>query len=607
MIAFFLLALGIVACTLPTMECPDDVVCEDYGYPNITLCFNDGNTYEVPYNYLPCYFGCLEIQPLYPGECGCPNDCSAAIGGGYCEPSPTPTIFPSASSPSQCVCNAGFGGQDCSVMTECHFHGEPVDGQCVCDDGWGGASCDVPLQTVPMLPEVALSGAAADVFPNDDYGDDHPVFNRSRVATLNVTIDPDDFLTLMEPANFQDDTYYVADVTYTNGLVSFAAPLSGFRLHGFSSRKNAKKNFSIKFDKFVDDQVFYDIPKINMCSGADDPTFVRSRLSTDMYRSLGLATPRSAYAELYVNGIYFGAYYALEAVGKEFYTSRFDNHKGNAYKCRSGASMNYLGDDPDLYRYDMSGEFMGQEWQHYELLSDDDADRDPYADLAAAFGAMNQTIVSDGADTDDFEDTFNTDAFVRALIAEITTCQVDGYGYNGNNFRMYHNKDTGRLEFIAYDFDVSLGNAINFREQDIWGFDWDRFDIYAWGLPHFSQSSITQGTRSGYIALYESDAFVGAFADYFADFLDSGYNIHSGDIEAVVAASQAMAYVLLAKDQFHPLIWGFTMDEFASNLEQPLVRTVTDPATGEEGAQCYIRYGLLPFIETRWMSAHEQL
>ena len=63
-----------------------------------------------------------------------------------------------------------------------------------------------------------------------------------------------------------------------------------------------------------------------------------------------MASPisRSSYATLYMNNVFYGLYYVIENVDKEFLTSRFGDKKGALYKCNG--NLGYMGSNPALYK-----------------------------------------------------------------------------------------------------------------------------------------------------------------------------------------------------------------------------------------------------------------
>lgn len=69
---------------------------------------------------------------------------------------------------------------------------------CHCDLDYTGADCSVPVHGLAPLPY----GNIFDYVPyvDDEYGDNHPVFNLSTLFRLRVSLDPADLAYLLDPA-----------------------------------------------------------------------------------------------------------------------------------------------------------------------------------------------------------------------------------------------------------------------------------------------------------------------------------------------------------------------------------------------------------------------
>ena len=79
----------------------------------------------------------------------------------------------------------------------------------------------------------------------DDYGDDHPVFNESGllfknkglelfsvIAQLRITMSDDDLLFILNPDNFQNDTWMRSDMWFYNGNIKDKLTDVGIRVSG---------------------------------------------------------------------------------------------------------------------------------------------------------------------------------------------------------------------------------------------------------------------------------------------------------------------------------------------------------------------------------------
>src|SRR5688572_23446765 len=71
---------------------------------------------------------------------------------------------------------------------------------------------------------------------------------------------------------------------------------------------------------------------------------------------------------------------------------------------------------------------------------------------------------------------FNVDMFLRTLVMEVATGNWGGT-WNGNNYYLYLNPDTGKFEYFRHDLDLSFGM---FNGNKFSG-DWTTKNVYTWG------------------------------------------------------------------------------------------------------------------------------
>ncbi len=83
--------------------------------------------------------------------------------------------------------------------------------------------------------------------------------------------------------------------------------------------------------------------------------------------------------------------------------------------------------------------------------------------------SQNTTLVCE------MDEVFNTYDYLKVIAADILMGNWDGYIYNQNNFYLYHNTSTDKIEYIPYDLDNTLG--IDWIDRD-WGtrnmYDWQQ-------------------------------------------------------------------------------------------------------------------------------------
>jgi hypothetical protein len=74
-------------------------------------------------------------------------------------------------------------------------------------------------------------------------------------------------------------------------------------------------------------------------------------LNEDFLESMVSPFQRSSFTKLFINDVYYGLYWMHEDMDKEFIRSRYENHKGNLYKCATGlAGLGYIDNNTETYK-----------------------------------------------------------------------------------------------------------------------------------------------------------------------------------------------------------------------------------------------------------------
>ncbi len=204
------------------------------GYP-VTMCGTDYLTHYTHTDNLGasgCYMCSCLTMTYYEGICGCPNDCFSDFGLGHCSDDGT------------CSCNSSWGGKDCSLPmygNVCGLHGKiimPNDKSsafpfeyCQCDDGWTGIDCSSPIFRGKSLPWGNVFDG--DYYTSEDkYGDDHPVWNISTLATIRLEMNESDYVNLLQPWNLYNQTYAKVNVYFDNGYTHETILDAGIHIKG---------------------------------------------------------------------------------------------------------------------------------------------------------------------------------------------------------------------------------------------------------------------------------------------------------------------------------------------------------------------------------------
>lgn len=408
---------------------------------------------------------------------------------------------------------------------------------------------------------LTLNSKAQTLFP-----DNGPLYVDTLVPKINILINPDTLEWLYRQENLQSDTEFHAVFIFDNGTILDTVDPVGFRLRGNTSRNSQKKSFKVSFNTFTKGGKYFGVEKLNLNGEHNDPSVIRSKIGWDLLRQSEIPAPRSNHVEVYINGNYYGLYISVEHIDEEFIKSRFTYNDGNLYKCLWPANLNYLGNNPDLYKLETGDRRV------YELKINKDAD--DYSDLANFIDILNN------ANDEDLicklDKVFNVYDYMKIIAMDILTGNWDGYIYNQNNFYLYHNTSTGKFEFIPYDLDNTFG--IDWFDRD-----WSTRNIYDW-----------QKHGDNYRPLYERLMNLKEFRDQYTFYSKQlNENINFDSLKNAISARRDMIFPYITGDPYFPKDYGYTPNDFLTSYDQAI------------GG--HVKAGLFPFIQTRITSSLNQL
>lgn len=396
------------------------------------------------------------------------------------------------------------------------------------------------------------------------FPDKGPLFIDSVVPRVDITINPDTLDWIY--ANPWSNIEFHADFVFDNGSVRDSIQNVGFRLRGNTSRASKKKSFKVSFNTFTSGGKYYGVEKMNLNGEHNDPSIMRSKIMWDILRDWGIPAPRANHVQVYINKSYYGLYLNVEHIDEEFVESRFGNKDGNLYKCTYPVDLNYLGSDPNLYKFESGGE------RAYDLVTNKDTD--DYSDLADFITVINQT--SDENLVCELNELFNTYDYLKVIAVDIFCGNWDGHIFNKNNFYLYHNTATDKMEYIPYDVDNTFG-------IDWFGLDWARRDIYNWEKDGSQRPLYTQ--------LLNNQELRNQFTYYAGKLINNTIDVDAliKDIEA----RKIMIAQYVVSDPYYPLDYGYSFNDFMNSFTQTI------------GA--HVKYGIYPYLNTRAASMNEQL
>jgi hypothetical protein len=201
----------------------------------------------------------------------------------------------------------------------------------------------------------------------------------------------------------------------------------------------------LAFDYADDNARFHGLRKLNLHTMGRDFSLMRERLGYAMYREMGVASPRTTYVRLLINGELEGLYLAVEEIDGRFTRSRFsEGGEGNLYK-----EVWPWYDNPAIYRAALQSN------------KGDTTNVDKMLALAKTLKTEPERAL----------EWIDRDYTVRYIAVDRLLLNDDGVfhfycfpqgnnpGPLGNhNYFWYESGSGGRMWLVPWDLDVSLAN-----------------------------------------------------------------------------------------------------------------------------------------------------
>jgi hypothetical protein len=228
----------------------------------------------------------------------------------------------------------------------------------------------------------------------------------------------------------------------------------GYRLKGNSSLNQAwttgnyKLPFRMNFDRFEDsvkaikNQHFYGFKELTFSCAFKDPSLIREKLASDVFRSAGIPASQTAFYRVFVNfgeGLkYCGLYTAVEIPDDNMVKSQFGEEEGNIYKPTSR-----------LQFFNMA-EF---EKKNNEKLAN-------YSDIQSFISILNSPLRKENPILwkSNLENSFDVNHFLKYLAVNNSIVNWDSYGIMAHNYYLY-NHPQKKLTWIPWDHNEAfIGN-----------------------------------------------------------------------------------------------------------------------------------------------------
>ena len=267
-----------------------------------------------------------------------------------------------------------------------------------------------------------------------------PIFSQGVLHEFRIVMDPADWKSLR--ANFRANTYYAANISVDGEVLQQV----GIRSRGKGSRNADKPGLLVDTNKYVSNQEFHGLKKLVLDNVVQDASFLHEPLAYQVFEAMGIASPAISYTRITVNDEFWGVYWLIENIDKNFLAARFGGDKeGNLFKYEYVENYTFTdkGSDPNSYL----GIFKPETHE----------DKPDATALMQFVSAVNGA--ADGAATVAAAGPFiDVDKFLTYVAVENAIAEQDGWaGLEGmNNFYIYQFTGQTKFQVIPWDQDTSF-------------------------------------------------------------------------------------------------------------------------------------------------------
>lgn len=390
------------------------------------------------------------------------------------------------------------------------------------------------------------------------------LFKGDVVYPMSVDLTPSDLADMK--ANPQTETWYQGSLSMDGQTIADI----GVRTKGVTSLRSVhgletdRFSFRIDANRYVKGQRIDGRRGFVLNNSYLDPTFMREALAFQVYREMGLHTPKTQYVDLTVAGKHMGLYLVVELVDQEFLQDHFaDFSDGDLYEPETPASTLQWqgGADPSLYPK------MGLETNE-----------------STSVGAPFVSLVK-SLEEGTFSTRLDTSGALAYVAASAAMGNLDSYLGAGTNYYLYDYN--GRFFVTAWDTDQSFGT-----------YNCGCSEAQLLTLPIETPTCGAVSLRPLIDKLLADPTLMTVYEAKLAELTTAGGPFTSAVLDARI---ETLKTLLQSHIDANPTAL-FTVADSASNLD-----TAVTKAVAQVGGETQRMPGLKPFIAARVQSITDQL
>jgi spore coat protein H len=193
-----------------------------------------------------------------------------------------------------------------------------------------------------------------------------------------------------------------------------------------------RPGLTLSFDKFNKEQRFHGLSKFHLNNAVQDPTLLHEALAGTIFREAGIPAARCTHARVWLNGRDLNLYVLKEGFKASMFRGILNDRSGTIYEGHFVSDIDKTPtqktnkSQPDVTRLQQLLEAVRQ--------------KEPAARREAIARVLD------------------VDQFMTVMALEAMICHWDGYGFNRNNYRLYHDPGSDKLMFLPHGMDQVFGN-----------------------------------------------------------------------------------------------------------------------------------------------------
>jgi spore coat protein CotH len=398
-------------------------------------------------------------------------------------------------------------------------------------------------------------------------------FDDGKVHEIRITFQSSKWYDELYTAHATDpnDPYFRATISMDGASLN---PV-GVRFKGDASfyTKSVKKPFKIDINVFDDGLDFHGLKKLELNNGWNDPTLLREKMFLDFAAKV-VPAARAVHCRVYVNGVYWGLYLAVEEIDKPFVRSRFGNYEdGNLYQGlggvegQQGSDLTWLGSAPAAYA------------PYYGLGTKDTAA--DYADLIKMTDVLSKTPAAQLPAA--IEPILDVNNALYGVALNNLFVNLDSYNGSTANYFVYDRQDTGQFVHLHWAAEHAFARSVIYVTS---GQDPLRLDPLWLPVAKAGQMAQNRPLMSG---LWAVDSYKRAYLRMLAQMLRTGFDSNTMALRINHLAD------LIRVDAYADTNKLFSNADFDKNLT----------ANVYDGNK--VIYGLLYFVDQRSQYMHQAL